>query len=302
MDNFNESQGSFLETVYSQYKTPNTDAIRKTWVDLFKLNTELGASYENFDIISAKAYIAEGKITGASAEVLQTMIDDYAAYQSYLDEIDSYLSGIFGQLGSEMMDSLSQNSNMAAWADDVTGYISDSFSKMVKDIIYDMDFASLLTTEQDKIKDILADTTTNDAQKEQAMQDELTTFRAQLIAAGTQAATDWNTFNVAWMASGGNDLAGSTTTANSTTSAIKSMDQPTADILTAQFSAMRIHTSNMDTTLSRYLPELSLSLQSQAGILQLAFADVSQIRQNTNRIPEMVDILKDLKTYGIKVL
>jgi len=165
-----------------------------------------------------------------------------------------------------------------------------------------MDFASLLTTEQAKIKEILANTTTSDADKEKAMQDELTAFRAQLITSGNQAATDWNSFNAAWVASGGNDLAGSTSTKNNTTSALKSMDQPTADILTAQFSALRIHGANIDTNISRYLPELLLSLQGQAGVLQIAFNDVAEIAKNTRDLAGIKSILSDIKTYGVKVL
>ena len=159
--------------------------------------------------------------------------------------------------------------------------------------------------EQTKIKNILADTSTTDPQKEQAMQDELTAFRKQLIIDGNQAATDWNSFNAAWIASGGTDLSGSTTTANNTVSAIKGMDQPTADILTAQFSAMRIHTSNMDITLLKMnvnVSDLLLSLQGQTSMLQMAFNDVSEIRKNTNRIPEVADTLAYIKTYGVKVL
>ena len=92
---------------------------------------------------------------------------------------------------------------------------------------------------------------------------------------------------------------------NSTASAIKGMDQPTADILTAQFSAVRIHTSNMDINLSKIgnnVSDLLLSLQGQAGILQIAFNDVAEIKRNTSRIPEVADALSYIKTYGIKVL
>jgi len=299
---------AYTNMVTAESKTPSGSKyfdfmISDGMSDLLKLDKSTALTIDNFDLVAAKAAIADDMTTGAVRDSLQAMVDEYDAYQSYLDEIDSYLSGIFSSLGSNMMDSLSQNSdNMVAWADDVTGYISDSFSKMVKDIIYNMDFASLLTTEQAKIKEILANTTTSDADKEKAMQDELTAFRAQLITSGNQAATDWNSFNAAWVASGGNDLAGSTSTKNNTTSALKSMDQPTADILTAQFSALRIHGANIDTNISRYLPELLLSLQGQAGVLQIAFNDVAEIAKNTRDLAGIKSILSDIKTYGVKVL
>jgi hypothetical protein len=299
---------AYTNMVTAESKTPSGSKyfdfmISDGMSDLLKLDKSTALTIDNFDLVAAKAAIADDMTTGAVRDSLQAMVDEYDAYQSYLDEIDSHLSGIFSSLGSNMMDSLSQNSdNMVAWADDVTGYISDSFSKMVKDIIYNMDFASLLTTEQAKIKEILANTTTSDADKEKAMQDELTAFRAQLITSGNQAATDWNSFNAAWVASGGNDLAGSTSTKNNTTSALKSMDQPTADILTAQFSALRIHGANIDTNISRYLPELLLSLQGQAGVLQIAFNDVAEIAKNTRDLAGIKSILSDIKTYGVKVL
>jgi hypothetical protein len=264
---------------------------------------------DGFDEVAAKAQIAATGVNALSDEnkkLLQSQIDAYDAYQTYLSEIDSYLSGIFGQLGGNLMDALvTDQDNLTQWTDDVTGYISDSFAKMVKDIIYNMEFAEPLAKAQAAIQAIMANKDglyDSQAAKEAAIQAALVTLKSDLATNGPIAQDLLNAFETG-AAAAGFDISGTAgDTTNSTTSAFKGMDQPTADILTAQFSAMRIHTSNMDTTLSRYLPELSLSLQSQAGILQLAFADVSQIRQNTNRIPEMVDILKDLKTYGIKVL
>ena len=261
----------------------------------------------NFDLLNAKAILANDKISASERSTLEAMVNSYESYVSYLDEIDSYLSGIFGSLGSNIMDSLvTDQDNMTQWADDVTGYISDSFTKMVKDIIYNMDFASTLAVEQQKIKDILANTTLDDKQKEAAMQAELIAFKAQLLATGTQAQTDWKTFSDAYTAAGMGTLGGTTTdNKNSLTSAIKGMDQPTADILTAQFSAVRIHTSNMDINLSKIgnnVSDLLLSLQGQAGILQIAFNDVAEIARNTRDLAGIKSILSDIKTYGVKVL
>jgi hypothetical protein len=264
--------------------------------------TKFSATIEGFDVVAAKAALASGKLDDSSSKMIQSLIDEYDSYVSYLDGVNSYLSGVFGQLGSEMMDALSTDAgNMTQWADDVTGYISDSFLKMAKDLVYSMDLAPNLLKEQAAIQAIMTDSSLNDMQKQEAILNSLTAYKKQAIIDGAQANADLNTIT-SGMTSAGFDPKTATTNKNSTQSAIKSMDQPTADILTAQFSAMRIHTSNMDTNIAKYFPELLLSLQGQAGILQLAFADVSQIRQNTMRIPEMVDILKDIKTYGIKVL
>ena len=267
----------------------------------------INSTIQGFDIVAAKAALASSTIKDSEKSILQSMVDNYEAYQSYLDEIDSYLSGIFGQLGSNIMDSLvTDQDNMTQWADDVTGYISDSFTKMVKDIIYNMDFATTLAAEQQKIKDILANTKLDDKQKEAAMQAEMVAFKAELLAAGTQAQIDWKTFSDAYTAAGMGTLGGTATdNKNSLTSAIKGMDQPTADILTAQFSAVRIHTANMDINLSKIgnnVSDLLLSLQGQAGILQIAFNDVAEIARNTRDLAGIKSILSDIKTYGVKVL
>lgn len=323
--NYNDNRNALIETqsklqaTVDRYKKLTADGDKNVYLpgllkgaekDLDTFNSKWGnivsTTIDGFDIVAAKAELAGMKVDSAEYKLLKSSIDSWESYQTYLDSVTSYLSSIFGQLGSSMMDALVNDAdNMTAWADDVTGYISDSFTKMVKDIIYNMDFASLLTDEQAKIKDILATTTTTDAQKEQAMQDELTAFRTQLITAGNQAAQDWNSFNAAWIASGGTDLAGNSTNPNDLTSAIKSMDQPTADILTAQFSAVRIHTANMDLNLSKIgnnVSDLLLSLQGQTSILQIAFNDVSEIARNTRDLAGIKSILSDIKTYGVKVL
>jgi len=266
----------------------------------------ISKTIEGFDEVEAKAKLAMSTTSDADKKILQNLIDEYDAYKSYLDEIDSYLSGIFSSLGGNIMDSLvTDQDNLTQWTDDVTGYISDSFTKMVKDIIYQMEFSVPLATAQAKIQAAMLDKTTDNATKEKLIQDALAELNAA-FATGTPAAMElWKTFQTS-AAGAGFDLGGTTNdNKNSTTSAIKGMDQPTADILTAQFSAVRIHTANMDINLSKIgnnVSDLLLSLQGQAGILQIAFNDVAEIARNTRDLAGIKSILSDIKTYGVKVL
>ena len=88
------------------------------------------------------------------------------------------------------------------------------------------------------------------------------------------------------------DLADITLTgsANSTSGAISSMSQESADILTAQFSAIRINVS-----------DILLTLQSERPLLELAFNDIAEIARNTRDLADIKRLIGDIKDYGVKM-
>lgn len=81
-----------------------------------------------------------------------------------------------------------------------------------------------------------------------------------------------------------------TSSQNSTSGAISSMSQESADILTAQFSAIRINVS-----------DILLTLQSERPLLELAFNDIAEIARNTRDLADIKRLLGDIKDYGIKM-
>lgn len=81
------------------------------------------------------------------------------------------------------------------------------------------------------------------------------------------------------------------TSSNSSTSgAISSMSQESADILTAQFSAIRIDVS-----------DILLTLQNQGPLLEMAVNDISEIAKNTRDLADIKKYLGYMWDQGIKI-
>lgn len=81
-----------------------------------------------------------------------------------------------------------------------------------------------------------------------------------------------------------------TSSNNSTSGAISSMSQESADILTAQFSAIRINVS-----------DILLTLQNQKPLLEMAFNDISEIAKNTRDLADIKKYLGYMWDQGLKI-
>ena len=81
-----------------------------------------------------------------------------------------------------------------------------------------------------------------------------------------------------------------TSSNNSTSGAISSMSQESADILTAQFSAIRINVS-----------DILLTLQNQRPLLEMAFNDISEIAKNTRDLADIKRYLGYMWDQGLKI-
>lgn len=191
---------------------------------------------KGFDILAAKAALANGDMDNAARASLQSLVAAYESYQSYLDEISNYLSETFGSIGSEMMDALvSSYSDMTKWADNVTGYVSKAFGDMAKDIVYSMYFADILKNAQDKIKSALTDTNTDNQGQIQALMLDL---NKELIASGTSAAEAYKQILDGWMKAGGTDWT-ATESGSSMAKSIQGVSEGTADKLVGIINSIR---------------------------------------------------------------
>ena len=158
---------------------------------------------DGFDVVAAKALLSGNDLDERAKKSVQAMVDAYESYQEYIENLDTYLSSVFGDIGSSLMDSLdSQYDDMTGWADDVTNYISDAFGRMIKDIVYSMYFADMLSDAQEDIKNALTDNNTSDQIQIQTILEDL---NKDLIGAGTSAAATYKMFIDSWKSVGGSD-------------------------------------------------------------------------------------------------
>lgn len=94
------------------------------------------------------------------------------------------------------------------------------------------------------------------------------------------------------------------TDSSPTATAIKSITQEQADLLSAQAIAIRINITGIKEDVSKILLNLSGNsaiLANQANLLEIAFQDVREIAENTRTLYDIKRSLNDMITNGIKV-
>ena len=223
-----------------------------------------------------------------------------------------------------------RDDNAYAWAlidEDIRGYLNQIIEagKELTDVLSDADEALTglsFDTARDSLDDLLKDADTTFADVADNFEDYMRTAMLNMVKSKylTDALTGWYSDFVDKTKSG-NELTQTeveqlrqaymdiyknaqsqydalldaadvqlTSSNNSTSGAISSMSQESADILTAQFSAIRINVS-----------DILLTLQNQRPLLEMAFNDISEIAKNTRDLADIKKYLGYMWDQGLKM-
>lgn len=193
-----------------------------------------------------------------------------------INEINKAVTGIdFDSLKDGMDDFLlSTNTTMAD--------ISNNFEETMRKSILNLVKTNYLTTELQQWYTNFANDLSNDNQLSTG---EIGDLKKQYedIYKEAQAKID-ALLNVA-------DVAKSDTNSNTIKSSFQSMSEDQANVLTAQFSSIRIHMSDLLDTTNDYVNKFELLAQ-----------DVTEIKKYAAMLEDIKSSIKDMQTRGIKVL
>lgn len=106
------------------------------------------------------------KLTKENRALIDELIADWELYEEALDEVKSYLTDIFGELGDTMTDALVDafaNGTDAAKA--FTDSVSDMLEKLAKDMIYSVTLAPIMEKAQEDFLDAMGDVNLTDEEK-----------------------------------------------------------------------------------------------------------------------------------------
>lgn len=201
-----------------------------------------------FDSVAAKIALADketAKLSDSQAAYLQQAYDAYVEYAAAQEQLSGYLSGIFGEIGSQMMDSITSSLDGSKNAvDDFTSYASDAIWNMVEDIAYSMYLAPVFEKMQAEIKAAMGDTNTNDAQQT------IDIFAAysESISGATAETTAYLDSLRVYMESKGFDIAASA--ASSLKQEIKGVSEDTASRLASMLNSVRATSAQSSSYLS----------------------------------------------------
>lgn len=137
------SLGSLLPSLFNSDGSLNMDALKE---------------FQGSDLYN--------KLTKENRALIDDLIADWELYEEALDEVKSYLTDIFGELGGTMTDALVDafaNGTDAAKA--FTDSVSDMLEKLAEDMIYSVTLAPIMEKAQEDMLNAMGDANLTDEEK-----------------------------------------------------------------------------------------------------------------------------------------
>lgn len=242
-------------------------------------------TFANFDYVQAKATLAMGKLDDVRKAYLEGLISAYEDYQAAMSKVSDYLSSVFGNVGSSIMDSITENMDDVKGAvDDMTSYVSDALWQMVEDIAYSQYFSAIFDSIQKDILAAMGDTNLDDAQQ---TTDILAGYMASLGTATEGASAYMNTL-MDYLNAAGFDVTPSDggKADNSLRANIENIKEDTATKLSGYIAGIA-----QDSTMGRYNQALIANALTEDGIMIKSEGLMKEVRENIGAMRANSDMM-----------
>lgn len=235
----------------------------------------------NFNKTLAESIVATQTFDGEGKEALQHMIDLAGQAESAFEEVKSYLSGIFGDLGNSLSDALVdafKNGTDAAKA--FTTSVSDMLEKLTQQMVFSAFFDSYIQQANERFIAITKNQYWTDEQKFNMYMDTLNTLTNNILSKQDQYNAVLNAYKQK-AEEKGLYVFQSNATREATSKGIASASQDSVNELNGRATAIQSHTYSIN-------ENTKMLVSVTSGILQ----GVLEIRDNTNNVPERLSSLE----------
>ncbi len=243
------------------------------------------------------------KLSEQDKAYLQEMINNWHLYQDAVTAVNEYLTDIFGELGSSMMDALVdafENGTDAAQA--FTDSVSDMLEKLATNMIYSLTLGDLFEEAQQKAEEIMG----NENISDEEMFKEMTDLMGWITDSAIEAQSDANKYLEAWKdiaVERGFDIFSPDEEVKQSqsglTSSIQGVTEDTANLLGSYLNAIRqdvsVQRNVMENIGSNLLPTISITAQAQ---LQQLNAIAANTLANANAAQRIDEALSSVITTG----
>ena len=243
------------------------------------------------------------KLSEQDKAYLQEMINNWHLYQDAVTAVNEYLTDIFGELGSSMMDALVdafENGTDAAQA--FTDSVSDMLEKLATNMIYSLTLGDLFEEAQQKAEEIMG----NENISDEEMFKEMTDLMGWITDSAIEAQSDANKYLEAWKdiaAERGFDIFSPDEDVKQSqsglSSSIQGVTEDTANLLGSYLNTIRqdvsVQRNVMENIGSNLLPTISITAQAQ---LQQLNAIAANTLANANAAQRIDEALSSVITTG----
>ena len=249
------------------------------------------------DMDALRQFVEEGgetfqHLARENQEMLREMVDDWETYEEALTAVRDYLQDIFGDLGSTLTDALVDAfENGTDAADTFTDSVGQALRSLAKDMIYSSTLGKVFEDAQKRIEEVMQ----SDLSDEERFAQWSETMKS--LVSGVMDQQDdfnrlWEEFRRIAKENGFSiDEEAGTSQQNGKAGATQTVTQDSFSRVEGLVTSVQIHSANIDENTEGIVPVLKGSLEA-----------MNAIRENTEPIPRIYELLQTIKRDGLKAI
>ena len=249
------------------------------------------------DMDALRQFVEEGgetfqHLARENQEMLREMVDDWETYEEALTAVRDYLQDIFGDLGSTLTDALVDAfENGTDAADTFADSVGQALRSLAKDMIYSSTLGKVFEDAQKRIEEVMQ----SDLSDEERFAQWSETMKS-LVSDAMDQQDDfnrlWEEFRRIAKENGFSiDEEAGTSQQNGKAGATQTVTQDSFSRVEGLVTSVQIHSANIDENTEGIVPVLKGSLEA-----------MNAIRENTEPIPQIYELLQTIKRDGLKAI
>lgn len=249
------------------------------------------------DMDALRQFVEEGgetfqHLARENQEMLREMVDDWETYEEALTAVRDYLQDIFGDLGSTLTDALVDAfENGTDAADTFADSVGQALRSLAKDMIYSSTLGKVFEDAQKRIEEVMQ----SDLSDEERFAQWSETMKS-LVSDAMEQQDDfnrlWEEFRRIAKENGLSiDEEAGTSQQSGKAGAIQTVTQDSFSRVEGLVTSVQIHSANIDENTEGIVPVLKGSLEA-----------MNAIRENTEPIPQIYELLQTIKRDGLKAI
>lgn len=249
------------------------------------------------DMDALRQFVEEGgetfqHLARENQEMLREMVDDWETYEEALTAVRDYLQDIFGDLGSTLTDALVDAfENGTDAADTFADSVGQALRSLAKDMIYSSTLGKVFEDAQKRIEEVMQ----SDLSDEERFAQWSETMKS--LVSGVMDQQDdfnrlWEEFRRIAKENGFSiDEEAGTSQQSGKAGAIQTVTQDSFSRVEGLVTSVQIHSAKIDENTEGIVPVLKGSLEA-----------MNAIRENTEPIPQIYELLQTIKRDGLKAI
>lgn len=249
------------------------------------------------DMDALRQFVEEGgetfqHLAQENQEMLREMVDDWETYEEALTAVRDYLQDIFGDLGRTLTDALVDAfENGTDAADTFADSVGQALRSLAKDMIYSSTFGKVFEDAQKRIEEVMQ----SDLSDEERFAQWSETMKS-LVSDAMEQQDDfnrlWEEFRRIAEENGLSiDEEAGTSQQSGKAGAIQTVTQDSFSRVEGLVTSVQIHSAKIDENIEGIVPVLKGSLEA-----------MNAIRENTEPIPQIYELLQTIKRDGLKAI